>query len=208
MHRMNTRAGAAVCRASRTCAGLAPGSARRLTACVLAAGAIAALAGCAKSSAAGVTLPRKPQRSPATSATPEYPSAKQLVVAAYEGYWQATGEALDSLSPSRASRILAGYVPRSAIPALVRGLRALWRQDEIGYGRPVFHISSVMFTGHRTAAVHDCLDLSHAGFQDRLTGQVVGGLGRSHDFLITTLVREHGRWLVTGAIPVVRACAY
>jgi hypothetical protein len=56
--------------------------------------------------------------------------------------------------------------------------------------------------------VHDCIDLSRTGFQNRKTGVIVGGLGQSHDYLITTLAREHGRWVVTGAIPVVRSCAY
>jgi hypothetical protein len=63
-------------------------------------------------------------------------------------------------------------------------------------------------TGTRTAAVHDCIDLSHTGFQNRRTGVIVGGLGQSHDYLITTLAIEHGRWVVTGAIPVVQSCAY
>ncbi len=56
--------------------------------------------------------------------------------------------------------------------------------------------------------MHDCVDLSHTGFQNQQTGQVVGGFGQSHDFMITTLVRQRGRWLVTGAIPVVQSCAY
>ena len=56
--------------------------------------------------------------------------------------------------------------------------------------------------------MHDCIDLSHTGFQNRKTGQIVGGLGQSHDYLITTLALERGRWLVTGAIPVVQPCKY
>ncbi|MDR2987715.1 MAG: hypothetical protein LBV34_23045, partial [Nocardiopsaceae bacterium] len=103
---------------------------------------------------------------------------------------------------------LAGYVPRSASAGLVRGLKTIWHRDEIGYGSPAFHILAVKITGNQTAAVHDCLDLSHTGFQNQQTGQIVGGFGQSHDFMITTLVRAHGRWLVTGAIPVVQSCAY
>ena len=79
---------------------------------------------------------------------------------------------------------------------------------EAAFGAPVFHISGVKLTGPRTAAVHDCIDLSHTGFQNRKTGQVTGGLGQSHDYVITTLALEHGRWLVTGAYPVVQACTY
>jgi hypothetical protein len=94
------------------------------------------------------------------------------------------------------------------VHTLVRGLEGLWRRHEIGFGSPVFHVMSVKITGHRTAAVHDCVDLSHVGFQDEQTGQVVGGFGQSHEFMITTLALEHGRWLVTGAIPVVQRCKY
>lgn len=171
------------------------------------AGLAIAAAGCGNS-AAQVTLPSKPQHVQVVGVAPAQQSARQLVVAAYEGYWQATSQALDSRSPAQAKAILASYIPTSAVPGLVRGLRVLWQRHEVAYGSPVFHIMSVTMTGRRTAAVHDCLDLSHAGFANQQTGQVVGGLGQSHDFLITTLACEHGRWLVTGAIPVVRTCAY
>ena len=179
----------------------------RLLVTGLAAAAAAALAGCG-TGAADVALPVKPGHAALAGAKAAPPSARDLVVAAYEGYWRATNEALASRSAARARAIMASYVPGSAIPALVRGLRALWARNEIGYGSPVFHILSVKITGNGTAAVHDCVDLSHTGFQNQQTGQVVGGFGQSHDFLITTLAREHGRWLVTGAIPVVQTCAY
>ena len=179
----------------------------RLLGTALAAAAAAALAGCG-SGAADVALPAKPGHVHLVGAKAAPPSARDLVVAAYEGYWRATNEALASRSPTRAKAIMAGYVPGNAIPALVKGLRALWARNEIGYGSPVFHILSVKITGHGTAAVHDCVDLSHTGFQNQQTGQVVGGFGQSHDFLITTLALEHGQWLVTGAIPVVQTCAY
>jgi len=179
----------------------------RLLGTALAAAAAAALAGCG-SGAADVALPAKPGHVHLVGAKAAPPSARDLVVAAYEGYWRATNEALASRNPTRAKAIMAGYVPGNAIPALVKGLRALWARNEIGYGSPVFHILSVKITGHGTAAVHDCVDLSHTGFQNQQTGQVVGGFGQSHDFLITTLALEHGQWLVTGAIPVVQTCAY
>jgi hypothetical protein len=166
-----------------------------------------ALSGC-RSQASDVALPQKPQLVRPAVTRPARRSARQLVVTAYEGYWAATSQALNSRSPVSARQILAGFVPRDAIPALVSGLRGLWKRNEIGYGHPVFHIMGVHLTGPGTAAVHDCIDLSHAGFQNRLTGQVVGGLGHSHDYLITTLARRHGRWLVTGAVPVVRTCTY
>ena len=187
-----------------------PGPSRRGGRCLvagLAAAAAAALAGCG-TGAADVALPVKPGHVHLAGAKAAQPSARDLVVAAYEGYWRATSEALASRDPVRARAIMASYVPGDAIPALVKGLKELWARDEIGYGSPVFHILSVKITGHGTAAVHDCVDLSHTGFQNQQTGRVVGGFGQSHDFLITTLALEHGRWLVTGAIPVVQTCAY
>jgi hypothetical protein len=169
--------------------------------------AMSSVAGCG-TRAAEVALPIKPAHQAQATAKAVRQSPRDLVVAAYEGYWRATNAALASRDPGRARAILAGFIPGGAIPALVSGLRALWRKNEIGYGSPVFHIMSVKITGRGTAAVHDCVDLSHTGFQNWETGQVVGGFGQSHELLITTLALEHGRWLVTGAIPVVQTCAY
>lgn len=184
----------------------APSRPRRLAALSLALFATV-LTGCG-AQAADVSLPVKPRSVQASGAKALAPTERATVVAAYEGYWRATSAALASRDPAKAGVIMAGYVPRNAIPGLIRGLKAIWRRDEIGYGRPVFHILDVKITGSATAAVHDCLDLSHTGFQNQQTGQIVGGFGQSHDFMITTLVRRHGRWLVTGAIPVVQACQY
>jgi hypothetical protein len=186
---------------------------RRLPSAViaaLAAGlalAVLAPAGCGQQ-AAKVTLPGKPARAHLTGAKAPPASPRRLVLAAYEGYWHATSEALASRDPARAQAILAHYVPAHALTGLVRGLEGLWRRHEIGFGSPVFHIMSLKFTGRGAAAVHDCVDLSHAGFQNDQTGQVLGGFGQSHEFMITTLALRHGRWLVTGATPVVQSCAY
>ncbi len=190
-------------RLGRQVAALLPGVPAALLLVVLAA----VLAGCGPR-AANVPLPAKPGHARQVDAKASAPTERDQVVAAYEGYWRATSAALASRDPAKARAIMAGYVPGGAIPALVRGLKAIWRRDEVGYGSPVFHILSVKITGHAAAAVHDCVDLSHTGFQNQQTGQVVGGFGESHDFMITTLVRQHGRWLVTGAIPVVQTCAY
>jgi hypothetical protein len=145
---------------------------------------------------------------PAAGAARRRSRCRRRRLTAYEGYWQATNQAIDSRDTATAKSILTSYVPGSAISGLITGMRLLWRRGEMAFGAPVFHIVSVKMTGARTAAVHDCIDLSHTGFQNRKTGVIVGGLGQSHDYLITTLAREHGRWVVTGAIPVVRSCAY
>jgi hypothetical protein len=178
---------------------------RGLAAAILGGGLLLALAACGQS-AAQVTLPKKASQLSRVVAAP--PSVRQLVVSAYEGYWQATSQAINSGSEATAKSILASYVPPSSLPGLLRGMAVLWQRDEMSYGAPVFHIMSVKVTGPHTAAVHDCIDLSHTGFQNRKSGDVVGGLGQSHDYLITTMALEHGRWLVTGAIPVVQACKY
>ena len=178
-----------------------------LLAACLSAGLVAVLTGCG-TRAANVALPDKPRDVQVAGAKAARPSARDLVIAVYEGYWRATSKALASRDASKARAIMAGYVPASAIPALVKGLKAIWLRNEIGYGSPVFHILSVKLTGRGTAAVRDCVDLSHIGLANRQTGQVVGGFGQSHDFLVTTLALGHGRWLVTGAIPVVQTCSY
>lgn len=185
-----------------------------LAACLV-AGLLTAMGGCG-SPAAHVgpparpvpvrPVPGKPRHVGANRAAAVRPPARELVLAAYEGYWRATNEALASRDASRARAIIAGYVPIRAVPALVRGYREIWRGGEVGYGSPVFHIMSVTITGRGRAAVHDCVDLSHAGFADQQTGEVVEGPGSSHDFMITTLVLRHGRWLVTGAIAVGQKC--
>lgn len=135
-------------------------------------------------------------------------SAHAHVVAAYEGYWHATSRALDSRSAVRARAIMARFVPVAAAAALVRRFALLWRNDEVAYGDPVLHIVRVVMTGPGTAAVRDCIDLTHSGLWNYRTGQVVDGLGRAHDYLVTTLAREQGRWLVTGAYQVAASCAY
>jgi len=198
MHGLRTRAGQAG--QGRCTARMA------LLAGALAAGLAAALAGCG-SGQAHVALPRKPPPV-RVAAHPSRPSATQLVVTAYDGYWRATNQALDSGSAAAARKILAGVVPAGAIAGLVKGLQVLWGRDDVSYGSPVLHIMSVKITGKGTAAVHDCVDMSHTGLANRQTGQIVGALGQSHDYLITTLVQQHGRWLVTGSVPVVQSCSY
>jgi hypothetical protein len=184
-----------------------PLAGRGLATAGLLGGLVVAVAACG-SSQAQVTLPKKVPHARLAPVAPASPSERQLVIAAYEGYWQATNQAINSREPVTAKSILTSYVPRSAISGLITGMKVLWGRDEVAFGEPVFHIVSVKMTGTRTAAVHDCIDLSHTGFQNRRTGAIVGGLGQSHDYLITTLALEHGRWLITGAIPVVQSCAY
>jgi hypothetical protein len=127
------------------------------------------------------------------------------VIAAYDGYWQALGQALDTQNAAKAGVILASYAAAASIPSLIRGFETDWARGEVQYGAPVPHILSVRISGNH-AAVHDCADFSRAGVQNARTGQVVGSLGSSRVNMISTLVRSHGRWLVSNQVPVVSSC--
>jgi hypothetical protein len=176
---------------------------RRLGA--LLAGTALAVAACGGQAA--VALPHKtalPAVPAASSASPA-PAARDQVVAAYTGYWQALGQALDARNAARAQAILAPYATAAFIPSLVSGFQTDWARGEIQYGGPVLHIVGVQITG-ASAAVHDCADFSHAGLQMAATGQVVGSLGSSHVNMISTLVLASGRWLLSNQVPVVASC--
>jgi hypothetical protein len=170
------------------------------------AGLVLAVAGCGGQ--ASVALPHQAAvpSAPAAAVTDPPPTVRQQVIAAYTGYWQALGQALDTQNAGQARAILAHYVPGPSIPSLISSFEADWAQSEIQYGRPVPHILSVQIIGGH-AAVHDCADFSNAGVQDARTGQVVGSLGDPHVNLISTLVLTHGRWLVSNQVPVVLSCA-
>jgi hypothetical protein len=170
----------------------------------LLAALLLAAAGCGGQ--ASVALPHKPAApaGPAVLADPSL-SPRQQVVAAYVGYWQALGEALDTQNAGQAAAILAPHAAPATIPSLISGFETDWARGEVQYGGPVPHILSVQVTGDR-AAVHDCADFSHAGVQNARTGQVVGSLGSSRVNMISTLVRIRGRWLVSDQVPVVSSC--
>ena len=166
---------------------------------------VLAVAGCGGQ--ASVALPHRSAAPAVPAAVTDPPlTVRQQVIAAYTGYWQALGQALDTRNVARARAILAQYVPGSGIGSLISSFEADWAQGEIQYGSPVPHIISVHVAGGQ-AAVHDCTDLSNAGLQDARTGQVVGSLGNPHVNLISTLVLTHGRWLVSNQIPVELSCA-
>jgi hypothetical protein len=170
-----------------------------------AAGLAAAACG---SQPASVTLP--PKASGATpsqavlSTTPSTP--RQAVTAAYQGYWQAYAAAMTASSPVRARAMLAGYVTRGGLPSLIASLRRVWRAHDVAYGAAVTHVKSVQVTGRR-ASVHDCLDLSHFGVLNKVTGQVVSNsFGQADLNYYVTLVRSGGRWRVSNMTPVEIPC--
>jgi predicted small lipoprotein YifL len=175
-----------------------------ITALVPGAGLALAVAGCGGQGP--VSLPHKSSgvAAPvALTAPPQTP--QQQVVAAYNGYWQALGQALDTQNAAKAGLILESHTTSASISSLIRGFETDWARGEVQYGAPVPHILSVRITGNH-AAVHDCADFSHAGVQNARTGQVVGSLGSSRVNMISTLVRTHGRWLVSNQVPVVSSC--
>jgi len=175
-----------------------------ITALVPGAGLVLAVAGCGGQGP--VSLPHKSSGAAvpvALTAPPQTP--QQQVVAAYNGYWQALGQALDTQNAAKAGVILASHATTASISSLIRGFQTDWARGEVQYGAPVPHILDVRITGNH-AAVHDCADFSHAGVQNARTGQVVGSLGSSRVNMISTLVRTHGRWLVSNQVPVVSSC--
>jgi predicted small lipoprotein YifL len=175
-----------------------------ITALVPGAGLALAVAGCGGQGP--VSLPHKSSGAAvpvALTAPPQ--TAAQQVVAAYNGYWQALGQALDTQNAAKAGVILESHATGASISSLLRGFETDWALGEVQYGAPVPHILSVRITGNH-AAVHDCADFSHAGVQNARTGQVVGSLGSSRVNMISTLVRTHGRWLVSNQVPVVSSC--
>jgi hypothetical protein len=167
---------------------------------------VLAIAGCGGQASVALPLKAAAPAAPAAAVTHPPQTLRQQVIAAYTGYWQALGQALDAQNAGRAREILAQHVPGASIPSLISGFETDWAQGEIQYGSPVPHILSVQVAGGH-AAVHDCADFSNAGVQDARTGQVVGSLGDPHVNMISTLVLTHGRWLVSNQVPVVVSCA-
>ncbi len=130
----------------------------------------------------------------------------QVVTAAYQGYWQAYAAAMTASSPGRARVILARYSTPGGITALIGSLRRVWRAHDVAYGGAVTHVLSVRITGRR-ASVHDCLDLSHFGVQDKTTGQVVpNSFGLPDLNYYVTLELSGGRWRVSNMTPVEVSC--
>lgn len=168
------------------------------------AGLVLTVVGCGGQ--APVSLPHKSSGTAVPVALTGPPqTTQQQVVAAYNGYWQALGQALDTQNAARAGVILASHATAASISSLIRGFETDWALGEVQYGAPVPHILSVQITGNH-AAVHDCADFSRAGVQNARTGQLVGSLGSSRVNMISTLVRTHGRWLVSNQVPVVSSC--
>jgi hypothetical protein len=112
---------------------LRPQAARGLATGVILCGLVAAMAACG-SSQAQVTLPKKAPHAGLARVVPASPSQRQLVIAAYEGYWQATNQAINSRDLATAKSILTSYVPGGAISGLITGMRLLWRRGEMAFG--------------------------------------------------------------------------
>jgi hypothetical protein len=161
-------------------------------------GMVLAAAGCG-SPAASVALPHKggtASAAPVSLATPA-PTPQQKVAAAYRGYWVAYAEAMTARSAARAQAILAPYQVPDGMPQLIKSLKAVWGAHDIAYGGAVTHVKGVQITGPR-AILHDCLDLSHFGVEDQVTGRVISNsFGLANQDYYIDLVRSGGRWRVS-----------
>ena len=169
--------------------------------------AVVAVAGCGASSPAAVSLPVKGQ-TPASAAdvNDAGPSARQQVLTAYAGYWQANSAAVDAGNAAAARPLLARYMTASSIPAVLAGLAQDWAVHAVSVGNPVPHILSVKVTGKR-ALVHDCADLSTAGLASAKTKRAYPrSFGSAHANFYADLVLTPSGWLVSNLIPVVAPC--
>jgi hypothetical protein len=184
--------------------GSGPGR-RRLILAALAGALALVAAGCA--SQASVRLPpRAVARAPARLQVADRPGPRQQVMAAYEGYWQASGDAVNAGNARLADRVLARYVAAAAIPGMIAALRQDWESHAVVDGHPILHILSVQVRASR-ATVHDCVDLSQAGLKDARTGQALPqSFGSARANYYASLVLQDGRWLVSNIVPVVAPC--
>ena len=157
-------------------------------------------AGCGSGSAPSVQLPAKPAVATSLpgSGTPRaHPSTRSVVLAAYQGYWQAYGAAARTQDITAARKLLRAYADAAFVSEVTAALPRLWAAHQIGYGYAVTHVLSVTRSG-ASALLHDCLDLSHLGTQDARTGRVLpGSFGLPTVNFYVTLTRSGGRWVVS-----------
>jgi hypothetical protein len=158
-----------------------------------------ALAGCGGGGGATVALPVKhsqlPAASPAAAAGPQ--STQDQIITAYTGYWQAYVAATRTKSVKAATALLARYSDPALLRSLVGPLPKLWASHYTTFGYAVPHVLGVR-PGSAKAVLHDCLDTSHFGTQNELTGrQFPGGITQARVNFYVTLVRSGSRWLVS-----------
>jgi len=164
-----------------------------------------AVTGCAAQHTVGLPAKSRQQTVP-TALSGQTLTARQQVIAAYTGYWQAFAAAMSSQNAARARAIMAPYEPASAIAQTIKADRRVWAAHETAYGSAAPHILDVRMAGNR-ALVHDCLDLSHIGAQNTRTGRVVPeSFGLPHLNVYITVIRAGGRWLVANMQPVEVPC--
>ena len=196
------RRGLAVSQLRRTPGRSRPGRAGgRLAGLTLALTAV----GCASQASAGLPPKAQDRASPAALTAPQ-PDPRAQVLAAYAGYWQATGAAVDAGQAGQARALLAPYLTPGAIRGVLAALRPDWAEHAVSAGSPVLHILSVKITGTR-ALVHDCTDLSQAGLADARTGRPYPrSFGSAHANFYADLVLSGSHWLVSNLVPVVAPC--
>ncbi|HUZ22398.1 MAG TPA: hypothetical protein VMV07_01385 [Streptosporangiaceae bacterium] len=173
--------------------------------------AVALAAAACGSQAPSVALPPKAATATAAPAAPAALSGPaqtpaQAVAGAYQAYWQAYAAAMTSANATQARVILAPYTVPAGVARLIGTLKLVWAAHDTAYGGAVTHVKGVEITGRR-AILHDCLDLSHFGVTDQLTGRVMpDSFGRPNQDYYVTLLLSGGRWLVSNMQPVEVPC--
>jgi hypothetical protein len=159
--------------------------------------------------AANVPLPAKAGTAPAAPAAVTAgpaPTPQEAVATAYRGYWQAYAAAMTAANAAQARTVLAPYEAPAGMPQLIKTLQVVWAAHEVAYGGAVTHVKSVQITGTR-AILNDCLDLSHFGAVNRVTGQIVPeSFGLPNLDYYVTLLRTGDRWRVSNMQSVEVPC--
>ena len=170
---------------------------------------VALTAAACGSQAANVALPARASVSAAAASPAALSSAQtpaQAAAAAYRAYWQAYAAAMSSAHAAQARAILAPYLAAAGLPRLIGTLKLVWAAQDAAYGGAVTHVQGVEVSGRR-AILHDCLDLSHFGVTDLLTGRVLpNSFGRAGQDYYVTLLLSGGRWRVSNMQPVEVPC--
>ena len=155
-----------------------------------------AVTGCAGQANAG--LPPKARAPAAAVLTDPQLGARDQVLAAYAGYWQATGAAVNAGGPAAARELLARYLTPGAIAGVLAALRPDWAEHAVSTGSPVTHVLSVKITaGH--ALVHDCVDLSQAAWPMHEPAGPIRAASAAHTPIstLTWCVRGAAGWSAT-----------
>lgn len=174
---------------------------RQLTAVV--AAVIASIgAGCQSRDSHKVAVPSSPALTAPTGTRSIAPTAsasiaRNAVIRAYTGYWQASRVAATK-TVTEARRLLEQYSTSSNITIQLRGIDNLRKQHKEPWGNVAIHVYKVEAAGS-SARLWECQDASGAGLADARTHRLIPTTtGSPHIRIQARLVRgSDGAWRVS-----------